>query len=170
MILHFKKEIEHLRRDKIIKRFPKEDEGWVDRIWYNVAIKYTKAKSASGVEKNIVDYIRLKGFQAEIIKVTGREIIGKDIRTSLGVLKGKRKWIPTTGTKGSSDISATVYGLTVKIEVKLRSDRQSDAQKKYEAAIVRAGGIYFIINNEDDFLVKWKELMNHPRIKLLSTM
>lgn len=170
MELNFKKEIERLRRDKIIKRFPKEEEGWVDRIWYNSAIKYTKGKSASGVEKNIIDYIRLNDFQAEIIKVVGREIIGKDVHTSLGVLKGKRKWIPTTGTKGSSDVSATVYGLSVKIEVKLRHDRQSDAQRKYEAAITKAGGIYFIAKSEDDFLVKWKEMMNHPRIKLLSTM
>ena len=172
MILRFKKEIEHLRRNKIINRFPKEDEGWVDSIWYDSSIKYTKGKSAGAIEKNIINFIELKGFHAESIKNMGREIVTKDIPTSLGTIKGKRKWIPSTGKKGTADISVIVYGQSVKIEVKKGKDIQSPTQKKYEADVTRVGvdGIYFIAHDEDDFLVKWKELMNHPRIKLLSTM
>lgn len=166
----FKKEIEQLRRAKIIVKFPNETEEWVERIWYGSSIKYTKGKSAPKCEKNIVEFINLSGHQAEKINTMGREIVGKDVHTSLGTIKGKRTFIPTTGTKGSSDISCTVYGLTVKIEVKLGYDSQSVAQKKYEAAIVKAGGIYFIAHSEDDFLIRWYELMEHPRIKLLSSL
>jgi len=163
----FKEAYEALRRNTIIRKFPNETEEWVERIWYGSSIKYTKGKSAPGVEKNIVDFIKLSGHQAEKINTMGREIVGKDVKTSLGYIKGKRTFIPTTGTKGSSDIAAVLHSLKLSIEVKLGRDVQSIHQKKYEQAIVSAGGFYILVKDEEDFLVKWNQLLEHPKVILM---
>ena len=164
----FKEEIEQLRLNKLKERFSDRDEEWINKFWYDAAIKYKKGKSAPGVEKNIVAYLNESGFQAEKRAVMGRQVTGKDIHTPLGVIKGKTTYIPSTGTKGSADISAVVFGIAVLIEVKFGKDRQSEHQKKYEQAINEAGGFYFIAHDEDDFLVKFKQLLEHPRMVLMS--
>lgn len=164
----FKTEIEKLNRQILLKRFSYETKEWVDRIWYLSSIKFTKGSTASGIEKNIINYIKLTGHQAEKRAVTGREITKPDIKTSLGTIRGKRTWIPSTGTKGSSDVSAILFGIAVSIEVKKGKDTQKADQKKYENSVVSAGGFYFIAHDEDDFLVKWNELLKNPRVVLMS--
>jgi hypothetical protein len=62
------------------------------------------------------------------------------------------QWIPSGSTKGSADISATIAGRSVKIEVKAGKDRQSEAQKKYQADIERSGGVYIIARTFGEFL------------------
>ena len=99
--MDFKQKIENLRRRNILLKFPNETEEWVERMWYNSSIKLIKGSTAGGIEKNIINYIKLTGHQAEKRAVTGREIVGKDIHTSLGTIKGKRTFIPSTGTKGA---------------------------------------------------------------------
>jgi hypothetical protein len=62
------------------------------------------------------------------------------------------QWTKGTGTPGSADISATIKGRSVKIEVKYGKDRQSDAQKAYQKAIEEAGGVYVIARDFEGFL------------------
>jgi hypothetical protein len=66
------------------------------------------------------------------------------------------KWTPGQSTKGTADISATIRGRSVKIEIKYGKDRQSDVQKQYQASIERAGGVYIIVRDFDSF-VEWYE-------------
>lgn len=47
------------------------------------------------------------------------------------------------GTKGVLDVEATVKGRSVKIDAKIGNDRLSQEQKKYCAAVERAGGLAF---------------------------
>lgn len=47
------------------------------------------------------------------------------------------------GTKGVLDIEATIKGRSVKVDAKIGKDRLSTEQKKYAAAVERAGGIAF---------------------------
>jgi hypothetical protein len=63
-------------------------------------------------------------------------------------------WTKSTSTPGSADISATIKGRSVKIEVKIGKDRQSEAQKRYQDAIESAGGVYIIARDFDSF-VEW---------------
>jgi len=70
---------------------------------------------------------------------------------------GSMSYIPTTGTKGSADISATVHGRSLKLEIKIGKDRQSDAQKAYEQSITSAGGVYLIVRTMDQFVQWWDE-------------
>jgi hypothetical protein len=166
--MNFKEKIEVLRLEKLRTKFPNDSADWLNRMWYGSTIKYTRGSSAPGIEKNIVEYIKLCGHQAEKRAVMGREVTAPDIRTPLGTIVGKKTYIPSTGTKGSADISAVVYGIAVLIEVKFGKDRQSEYQKKYEDAINNAGGFYFIAHDEEDFLIKFERLLSHPKMVLMA--
>ena len=123
---------------------------------YVVRTKYNDS-TANGLTKCVIDYINLSGGQAERISNTGRYIDESRIVTDvLGNRKkiGTGKYIKGTGTNGTADISATFKGKSIKIEIKMK-DKQSEAQKEYQQMIERAGGIYFICHNFDEFLDKF---------------
>ncbi len=71
------------------------------------------------------------------------------------------QWTKGTGTPGSADISATIKGRSVKIEVKYNKDRQSDAQKQYQEMIEKAGGVYIIAKTFDDFVIWYESFSLH---------
>ena len=92
----------------------------------------------------MMDWINFNSYQAERINSTGRQI---DI-------KGQNKWIPGSSTRGTADISATIKGRSVKIEIKCAAtgDRyQSEEQKHYQLMIERAGGVYIIVRDFQGF-------------------
>ena len=95
--------------------------------------------------KCIIDFIRFNGGQAERINTTGIPI---DSRRQVTDTLGHNR------TVGSADISATIGGRSVKIEVKIGRDRQSQAQRQYQAAVEQAGGVYYIAQNFTEF-VSW---------------
>ena len=119
---------------------------------YIVRTKYTD-KTANGLTKAIVKWINLNGYQAERISTSGRWVDNsKVVIDVLGNQKkiGSGKYIKGSGTKGSADISATIKGKSIKIEVKMK-DKQSEAQIEYQKSIERAGGIYFIAKDFNSF-------------------
>lgn len=114
-----------------------------------------KDNNSNGLTKCIVKFLTLSGWQAERITNTGRYIDNSKTFTDVvGFSRkiGKAKVIASNMTRGTADISATIYGRSVKIEVKYGKDRQSDAQKIYQAAIEKAGGVYIIAKTFDGFL------------------
>jgi len=116
-------------------------------------------KTANGLTKCIVHWLNLNGWQAERISTTGRYIDNSKIVTDvLGNRKkiGSGKYIKGSGTNGSADISATIKGRSIKIEVKIGKDRQSEAQKEYQKNIEKAGGIYIIATDFDEFMMWYK--------------
>ncbi len=119
-------------------------------------------KTANGLTKCIVSWLNLNGWQAERISTTGRYIDNSKIVTDvLGNRKkiGSGKYIKGSGTNGSADISATIKGRSIKIEVKIGKDKQSDAQKKYQEMIEKAGGVYFIATDFDEFMMFYKGII-----------
>jgi hypothetical protein len=112
--------------------------------------------SANGLTKCVIDLINYEGYQAERISTQGTYVEGAKIKVGENERQLKGKYIPTQGTKGSADISATIRGRSVKIEIK-QKDRQSEVQKQYQESIERAGGIYIIVRNFDEF-VEWFDL------------
>lgn len=111
--------------------------------------------SANSLTRCVIDWITLNGYQAERISNTGRYVDNrKKVTDVLGNTReiGSGKWIKGQGTAGTADISATIRGRSVKIEIKYGKDRQSEAQKKYQESIERAGGIYIIVKDFDSFL------------------
>jgi len=111
--------------------------------------------TANGLTKCIISFIQLKGGQAERINTTGRPLDNTKIFTDVTGRQrsiGSITWIKSTSTNGSSDISATIKGRSVKIEVKIGRDHQSQAQKDYEQAIIKAAGLYVITHDFTSFL------------------
>jgi hypothetical protein len=118
-------------------------------------------KTANGLTKMVIDWITLNGGQAERISNMGRYIDSSKVVTNvLGqrIKIGSGKFIPGAGTNGTADISAIIKGKSVKIEVKMK-DKQSEAQKKYQESVERAGGIYYIVRSFDDFMEKYISLL-----------
>ena len=116
--------------------------------------------SANGLTKLVIKWIELHGGQAERINTMGRMVDKRKIVTDVLGRKGmigSMSYIPTTGTKGSADVSAVVQGKSYKIEIKYGKDRQSDAQKAYEQSITSAGGVYIIVRTMDQFVEWWDE-------------
>lgn len=149
------KPIDHLKALKLADtklRYPNVPEYGLPKTEYN-------ERSSNGLTRCIIDFLNLSGHQAERINTMGRMLDYRKTYTDvIGRTKtiGSTKYIPTTGTKGSADISATIAGRSVKIEVKYGKDRQSKDQKAYQEQIEKAGGIYFIAKNFDDFFA-WYE-------------
>lgn len=98
--------------------------------------------TANELTKSIIAFIEVIGGQAERINSMGRQIN----------VKGQTKWVYSTSTNGTADISATYQGVSIKIEVKAtKGEKQSEAQKQYQLAIEQAGGIYLIARNFEGF-------------------
>jgi hypothetical protein len=152
------KPIEHLRAlrlAKTIKSFPNVPEYALPKYEYN-------PNSANGLTKCILDFLNLSGYQAERINTMGRMLDNRKTYTDvIGRTKtiGSTKYIPTSGTKGSADISATINGRSVKIEVKWKADRQSKDQKAYQEQVERAGGVYYIAKDFDSFYAWFNEFI-----------
>ena len=113
-------------------------------------------KNTNELTKSILRFIKYSGYQAERINTMGVYRAPKTDTDVVGRSRtlGQGKWTKGTGTRGSSDISATIKGRSVKIEVKFGKDRQSEFQKAYQRTIERAGGVYIIAKNMTDF-VEW---------------
>ena len=119
-----------------------------------IAPRKFRDDSANHLTKCIIHFLQLKGHQSERIANMGRQI---DTRCTFADVTGRTrtiggtKWINGTGTNGTADISATIQGRSVKIEVKHGSDRQSEAQRLYQSQVEQAGGIYVIANSFEQF-------------------
>ena len=130
----------------------------------------TNANSLTGA---ILNYIRYNGSHAERVNNYSRTVKDK---------YGNDRYIPSAGFKGTADIHACKifqviltarktdistafgigegwkkYGLFVAIEVK-QKDKQSEAQKYYQECVTKAGGVYMIVRNFDEFLKQWEEI------------
>jgi hypothetical protein len=130
--------------------------------YYALPLPRYEDKTANGLTRCIIDYLQLCNHQAERINTMGRPIDNrKQVTDVIGRTKtiGSMTWGKSTATKGSADISATIQGRSVKIEVKIGKDRQSQDQKVYQENIEKSGGQYWIVKNFDDFMKKYDQFL-----------
>jgi hypothetical protein len=121
--------------------------------------------SANSLTKCVLEYLRLRGWQAERITNMGRQISTRRTYTDvLGMQRsiGSTKWIPGTGTNGTADISSIIKGRSVKIEIKYGKDHQSVKQKLYQESVERAGGIYMIASTFEQFF-EWHNIFTNEK-------
>jgi hypothetical protein len=133
---------------------------------YRIRPTYTD-KTANGLTKCIISFLRLNSWQAERINCTGRPIDHRrQVKDCLGNTRviGSIEYVHTTGTRGTADIAATIAGHSVKIEVKIGADRQSEYQKQYQRTVEGAGGLYVIAKDFGQFY-SWyiQKFGNHGR-------
>lgn len=126
----------------------------------NVPYSYVKApnyddSTSNGLTTCIVDFLNMmEGCHAERISNEGRTIdTRKTITNVVGQVRqiGSIKRIKSSMQLGTADISATILGRSVKIEVKIGKDRQSEDQKKYQKQIENARGYYVIAKDFQSF-------------------
>lgn len=128
-----------------------------------LTVKPYSDKTANGLTRAIIDFLKFEGWQAERINCTGRIIDkSRSYVDAIGRHKkiGSSTWIPTSGQRGTADISSTIAGRSVKIEIKTGKDRQSPAQAKYQRDIERSGGVYFIARSWEQFR-EWYNSFNN---------
>jgi hypothetical protein len=101
---------------------------------------------ANGLTKYITNFLFWKGHRATRVNVQGR------------IVKGK--WIPSSTRKGSADISATIKGRTVMLEIKVGSDRPRPEQLQEQERERKSGGIYEFIRTADEFLELYDYVVN----------
>jgi hypothetical protein len=110
--------------------------AWKDGFWS--APKFPKVATANGLTQFIINFLNWNGHRATRISSSGRQVAGK--------------WIYGTTRKGSADISATIKGRSVMIEVKVGKDRPSPDQLKEQAKERAAGGLYEFCRTPEEFL------------------
>lgn len=150
-------EMDKIRRELKSPSIPKH---------YIVGQKYTD-KSANGLTKAIIAFVNFSGGQAERINNMGRMVDRTRIVTNtIGqhMKIGSVEWQKGTGRKGTADISAIVDGRSLKIEVKIGRDRQSNEQKEYELEVIQAGGIYLIAKEFTSFVKSYLEIFGRSKI------
>lgn len=109
-----------------------------------------KIKTANGLTKFITNYILWKGWRATRINTTGRLVDGVE-KGPTGNIIGVKKWIPGTTRRGTADISCTIKGRSIMIEIKVGKDRPSDYQLKEQELERKSGGIYEFISTPEQF-------------------
>ena len=143
-----KEKLKALEIETLKSKYPSMDERFIPLTDW-------KDSSANGLTKCIIFWINANGGQAERISNQGQYREGKKIPVGDSFKQLAGKWTPGQGTKGTADISATIRGRSVKIEVK-QKDKQSEVQKQYQQSIESAGGVYQIFRDFDSF-VEWYE-------------
>lgn len=150
-------ELEAMAMEEKRKQYPMIREEWL------APVKFMD-NSANNLTKCVIKYIQLRGGQAERISTTGRAIDSSKTFTDVtGRTRtiGGVKWIPGTSTKGSADVSATIAGKSIKVEIKFGTDRQSEAQNEYQKAVEKAGGIYIIARTFETFKDEIDKIINN---------
>jgi hypothetical protein len=68
------------------------------------------------------------------------------------------KFIPSATRKGTADISATVKGKSVMIEIKVGADRPRIEQLAEQQRERQAGGIYEFVHSPEEFFLLFDKL------------
>ena len=105
-----------------------------------------KVQTANGLTLLICNYINWMGYRATRISTTGRQVGGR--------------WIYGTTRKGTADISATIKGRAVQIEIKVGKDKPSEYQLKEQEKERKSGGIYEFVSNPEQFFELYDYVMN----------
>lgn len=114
---------------------------------------------ANGLTTFIINYLTWQGFRATRINVSGRLIDGVE-KTSSGAVLTTKKWMRSTTRKGTADISATINGRSVMIEIKVGRDRPSEHQLLEQQRERKAGGIYEFCSSPEEFFEIYDKVVN----------
>jgi len=114
-------------------------------------VTWPKVSSANGLTMFVVKFLTYAGWRATRVNTQGRLIKGAE-RQASGTILVVNKFIPTSGRKGSADVSSTIKGRSVMFEIKIGSDKPSEHQLKEQALEQQAGGFYFFIKNPEQFI------------------
>ena len=104
--------------------------------------------TANELTKSIKAWLQYSGFDVERVNTQGN------------YSNKLKRYVYSGSTKGAADLSATIYGMTVKIEVKAGRDKPRPAQLERQKSIQKSGGFYIFVYNFDDFIVKITDVID----------
>jgi hypothetical protein len=99
---------------------------------------------SNGLTTFIINFLNWSGYRATRINTMGRQINGK--------------FIPSATRKGTADISATVKGKSVMIEIKVGKDKPRPDQLAEQHRERQAGGIYEFVHTPEEFFLLFDKL------------
>jgi len=121
--------------------------------------KYPIVAKSNGITQMICNFLHWKGHRATRVNVSGRLVDSKEKQASGNVI-GVKKWIPSSTRKGTADISATIKGRSVMIEIKVGRDKPRPDQLSEQERERRAGGIYEFISTPEQFFELYDFVVN----------
>lgn len=119
-----------------------------------------KVKTANGLTDFICNYLNWCGHRATRVNVMGRMIDRVEVQPSGTRLKVK-KYIPSTTRKGTADISATINGRSVMLEIKVGRDRPSEYQLAEQQRERAAGGVYEFVKTPEEFFMVYDRIVGN---------
>lgn len=115
-----------------------------------ISTNMPKVASSNGLTRFILTYLTWMGHRCTRISSTGR-MIGKP---------GQQRYIPGTTRRGAADLSATINGRSVMLEVKVGTDKPSEYQLREQELERKAGGIYEFIHDPQEFFEVYDKVLN----------
>ena len=107
--------------------------------------KYPDVRKANGLTLAISNFVNWNGYRATRISSAGRVVGGR--------------YIYGNTRKGTADLSLTIKGRAIMIEIKVGSDRASEYQLKEQFKERAAGGVYEFIGCMDQFIAFYDEFL-----------
>jgi hypothetical protein len=101
---------------------------------------------SNGLTTFIINFLNWSGYRATRINTMGRQINGK--------------FIPSATRKGTADISATVKGRSIMIEIKVGKDKPRPEQLTEQQRERQAGGIYEFVHTPEEFFLLFDSIVN----------
>lgn len=108
--------------------------------------KYPDVRKANGLTLFICNYVNWMGYRATRITTTGRVVGGR--------------YIFGQTRRGTADVSATIKGKAVMIEIKVGADRPSKYQLAEQEKERKSGGIYEFVSNPEQFFELYDYVIN----------
>ncbi len=151
---------------------PKERYNQAHEQWFSVKYPngykdghYTKpiwpkVQASNGLTRAIINFIIWSGGNADRCSTVGR-IVDKTIKVEGGRTMQVKRMITASNRRGSADITSTIWGRSVKWEVKIGKDRPSTEQLEEQARERKAGGEYFFVHSFEEFLYYYDSLVNN---------
>ena len=151
--------LKQLKEQQLRQRYNRTPDEWTK---FAHQAKFSD-KNEKELERCIIEYGKIEGFQAERDKVKPNRIDNRiKYVDSVGFVKqiGRITWTKSSMQAGSADLSLTIRGRSVKVEIKIGKDTQKKAQKEYQRQIEAAGGQYWIIKTFQEFYDRYQEFIN----------
>ncbi len=130
-----------------VKELETNVNDYLKKYFPNKPLRKFRDDTEAGLIVCIKAFVFLNGWQAERVDNRGYWV------------QEEKKYVPSMCEKGTADLHCTINGLSVKVEIKIGKDRQSEAQRKYQKRIEKAKGIYLITRSFSEFVEQYKKLI-----------